>query len=47
MPPSLLASQLATLERPTDDELAITLDIAQPLAQVVDPAGAWLSRQQA
>ncbi len=28
MPPSLLASQLATLETPADDERAITLDVA-------------------
>lgn len=30
MPPSLLDSQLATLERPEPDESALTLDAAQP-----------------
>lgn len=31
MPPTLLDSQLATLETPTPDEHAIQLDIAQPI----------------
>lgn len=35
MPPSLLDSQLATLEPPGPDE-AITVDIALPLAEVVE-----------
>ncbi len=42
MPPSLLDSQLATLEPPTADEPALTLDIAPPTAQVVAAALAWL-----
>jgi len=37
MPPSLLASQCALLERPTADEAAIVIDIApQPAAIVAD-----------
>lgn len=35
MPPSLLDSQLATLEPPASDECAIILDIAPPTHQVV------------
>lgn len=35
MPPSLLASQLATLEIPDADELAITIDISGSKEQVV------------
>ena len=42
MPPSLLASQLATLEPPQADEQALTLDIAQAPARLVDDALAWL-----
>ena len=38
MPPSLLPSQLATLELPQPDEHALVLDIAQPVAQLVDEA---------
>ncbi|GCL63895.1 gluconokinase [Pseudaquabacterium pictum] len=38
MPPSLLDSQLATLEPPAADEAAITLDISPPTAQVVAAA---------
>jgi len=38
MPPSLLDSQLATLELPGADEHAITLDVAPPTAQVVAAA---------
>ena len=42
MPPSLLDSQLATLEAPGTDEAAITIDIAlAPEAQVADVL-AWL-----
>jgi len=44
MPPSLLASQLATLEPPHDDEHALTLDIARPPNELVQDALAWLSR---
>ena len=42
MPPSLLDSQLATLEPPAADEAAITLDITPPTAQVVAAALARL-----
>ena len=35
MPPSLLTSQLQTLEPPSSDEPAITLDIALPTEQLV------------
>jgi len=36
MPPSLLTSQLQTLEPPSSDEPAITLDIALPTDQLVE-----------
>ena len=36
MPVSLLGSQLATLEPPEPDEIAITVDIDQPFDQLVD-----------
>ena len=42
MPPSLLASQLATLEPPQPDEHALTLDITQPPPQLLRRALAWL-----
>ena len=42
MPPSLLNSQLATLEPPAADEAAITLDISPPTGQVVAEALAQL-----
>jgi gluconokinase len=32
MPPSLLGSQLATLERPDDDEAAMCIDGTRPVA---------------
>jgi carbohydrate kinase (thermoresistant glucokinase family) len=38
MPPSLLASQLATLEVPAPDEHALTLDVALPTAALVAAA---------
>lgn len=38
MPPSLLDSQLATLETPTDDETAITIDIDQSPESIVSVA---------
>ena len=44
MPPSMLASQLATLEIPGEDELSITIDIAKPIEQQVSEAKAWLQR---
>ncbi len=35
MPPALLDSQLATLEPPEPDEAAVTVDIGQPVTQIV------------
>jgi gluconokinase len=46
MPPSLLASQLATLERPGPDEHAQAFDIAQPVQEIVARASAWLAPPQ-
>ena len=46
MPPSLLASQLATLERPTAEERAGRFDIDQPVETIVGQAAAWLLQQQ-
>ena len=43
MPPSLLASQLATLERPHADEAALILDTAATPDHLVHAALAWLS----
>jgi gluconokinase len=43
MPPSLLDSQLKTLERPGGDEAALRLDISQPVPALVDSAAAYLS----
>jgi gluconokinase len=42
MPPSLLTSQLDTLERPDADERAITLDARQPVAALCGRTVAWL-----
>jgi gluconokinase len=47
MPPSLLASQLATLEPPQDDEHALTLDIALAPEALLHETLAWLSRSHA
>ena len=47
MPPSLLASQLATLEPPQADEHALTLDIAHEPQSLVRAALAWLGRSHA
>jgi gluconokinase len=38
MPLSLLDSQLATLEEPTPDENAVSIDASEPLEQTVDKA---------
>jgi gluconokinase len=46
MPPSLLASQLATLEPPGADECARAFDIARPVDEVVAEAYAWLMQLQ-
>jgi gluconokinase len=45
MPPSLLESQLATLERPDADERALRLDIEEPVEVLVQQAKKWLLRQ--
>ena len=42
MPPSLLESQLATLERPTDAEPMLTIDAALPVERLCDVAIDWL-----
>jgi gluconokinase len=44
MPASLLDSQLATLERPSPDEKAVTVSIEPPVAQVVEAALKALGR---
>jgi gluconokinase len=44
MPPGLLDSQLATLERPGPDESAIRVSVEPPLGTVVDNAVAALAR---
>lgn len=46
MPPSLLASQLATLERPAVDERAKAFDIDRPVDEIVAEAVAWLLQVQ-
>lgn len=46
MPPSLLASQLATLQRPTEDERAKSFSIERPTDDIVAEASAWLMRMQ-
>ncbi len=43
MPPSLLASQLATLEPLGDDEAGVVLDVAEPVGALVDAAVAAVS----
>ena len=45
MPPSLLASQLATLERPGRDEFARAFDIARPVEEIAAEAAAWLLQE--
>jgi gluconokinase len=42
MPPSLLDSQLKTLEPPGPEERALRLDIANPVPELVSAAAAWL-----
>jgi gluconokinase len=46
MPPSLLVSQLGTLERPQPDEAAITLDARRPPAALCEQIVAWLSKRE-
>ncbi len=45
MPASLLDSQLKTLEMPTADEQALTLDIALPITEIVSRSKEWLLKQ--
>lgn len=45
MPPSLLDSQIATLEVPGADENARRFDIASPLHELVEEAARWLEEQ--
>jgi gluconokinase len=47
MPPSLLASQLATLEPPQPDEDALTLDISHAPQALVSDALQWLGAARA
>ncbi len=42
MPPSLLESQLRILEEPAADELALKLDIAEPVTVLAQRAKLWL-----
>ena len=42
MPPSLLTSQLATLELPGPDECAMAFDIARPIEVIAAEASTWL-----
>ena len=46
MPPSLLDSQLRTLEPPGPDENAVRLDIALPVSELAEQAAAWLLREE-
>lgn len=41
MPPSLLSSQLATLERRGDDGRGITIDVSVDAAEVIATATEW------
>ncbi|MFL1462216.1 gluconokinase [Roseococcus sp. DSY-14] len=41
MPPSLMASQYATLEPPAPEEAALVLDVAQPPAALAARAAEW------
>jgi gluconokinase len=45
MPASLLDSQLATLQIPEPDELALRLDIALPVNELAKQARTWLLKQ--
>ncbi|MBW6526721.1 gluconokinase [Sphingomonas sp. RHCKR7] len=45
MPVALLDSQLATLEPPTADERALTLDSTRPPDELVETVRAWLARR--
>ncbi|WP_438853970.1 gluconokinase [Agromyces sp. M3QZ16-3] len=45
MPATLLASQLATLEPPTVDEPALTVDADAPVDEIADVVVSWLGRR--
>ena len=47
MPPALLDSQFATLEKPTPDEHAVILDIAHKPAELVDEAARAITPETA
>jgi gluconokinase len=47
MPPALLDSQLATLEKPTPDEHAVILDISHQPAELVDEAAKSITPETA
>ena len=47
MPPSLLDSQLDTLERPGADEPAVTLDSTQDQDRLADAILAWIAQRLA
>ena len=44
MPPALLDSQLATLQMPTPDEPALTIDINQPVDAILSEAADFLRK---
>jgi gluconate kinase len=47
MPPALLASQLATLEPLQPDEPGMVMDVAHPVAELVDQISARLRAEDA
>jgi len=47
MPASLLDSQLRTLERPTDDEPALTLDSTEEPEALIERMLGWISKRMA
>ena len=44
MPPSLLDSQLSTVQPLEHDEPGVTLDVSGPITQIVDAAVAWIDQ---
>lgn len=46
MPPSLLVSQLATLEPPAAEEHAHRFDVGRPLEEIIADASDWLMHTQ-
>jgi gluconokinase len=45
MPPTLLTSQLATLEPLQPDERGVALDVVAPVADLAEAAAEWIARQ--